>query len=136
MLQRYVVSYGLLPRQLDLRRGPDDKLRGNLEFAAVSYNLDGQTLFGQRTNIQDVIKPERYALMLESGYHMLQAIQVPTDARSVRLAVRDLSNGQMGSLEIPLPVAAEPDATILPPAATPIPATAPALTPAAAPPPN
>jgi VWFA-related protein len=133
MLQRYVVSYGLLPRQLDLRRGPDDKLRGNLEFAAVSYNLDGQTLFGQRTNIQDVIKPERYALMLESGYHMLQAIQVPTDARSVRLAVRDLSNGQMGSLEIPLPVAAEPDATILPPATTPIPATAPALTPAAAP---
>jgi hypothetical protein len=52
MLQRYVVSYGLLPRQLDLRRGPDDKLRGNLEFAAVSYNVDGQTLFGQRTNIQ------------------------------------------------------------------------------------
>jgi VWFA-related protein len=136
MLQKYVVSYGLLPRQLDLRRGPDDKLRGNLEFAAVSYNVDGQTLFGQRTNIQDVIKPERYALMLESGYHMLQAIQVPTDARSVRLAVRDLSNGQMGSLEIPLPVAAEPDATILPPATTPIPATAPALTPAAAPAPN
>jgi hypothetical protein len=71
--------------------------------------------------------------MLESGYHMLQAIQVPTDARSVRLAVRDLSNGQMGSLEIPLPVAAEPDATILPPATTPIPATPPASTPAAPP---
>jgi VWFA-related protein len=128
MLQQYVVSYGLLPRQLDLRRGPDDKLRGNLEFAAVSFNADGQTLDGQHTRIQDVITPERYAFMLESGYHMLQAIQVPTDARSIRLAVRDLSNGQMGSLEIPLPIAPEPNATVLPPDARP------AATPSAKPP--
>lgn len=110
-LQQYVVSYGLLPRQLDLRRRPDGKLRGNFEFLAVSFNADGQTLYGQRTNIQDVITPERYALMLESGYHMLQAIQVPIDARSIRLAVRDLSNGQMGSLEISLPLAVETNAT-------------------------
>jgi VWFA-related protein len=107
MLQQYVINYGLLPRQLDLRRGPDDKMRGNLEFAAASFNADGQLLSGDRTNIQDVIAPERYAFMLQSGYHMLQSISVPTDARSIRLAVRDLSNGQIGSLEIPLPVVAE-----------------------------
>ncbi len=137
MLQQYVVSYGLVPRQLDLRRGADDKLRGNLEFAAVSFNADGQTLDGQRTQIQDVITPERYAFMLESGYHMLQAIQVPTDARSVRLAVRDLSNGRMGSLEIPLPVAPEPHATILPAGVSPAPVSAPPpAVPAAATPPK
>jgi VWFA-related protein len=136
MLQQYVVSYGLLPRQLDLRRGPDDKLRGDLEFAAVSFNADGQTLDGQHTQIQDVITPERYAFMLESGYHMLQAIEVPTDARFIRLAVRDLSDGQMGSLEIPLPVAPEPNAAAVPPDTSPTPVTdaVPAAKPASAPP--
>jgi hypothetical protein len=49
---------------------------------------------GQHTQIQDVITPEHYAFMLESGYHMLQAIQVPTDAHVLFERCKVLSGGR------------------------------------------
>ncbi len=112
MLQQYIVEYGLLPRQLDLPIGPDGKRRGHLEFAAVSYDDDGLSLNGERTTVEDVIEPERYAFMLDSGYHMLQSVMVPVSARSLRLGVRDVSDHRMGSMEIPLPIA--PDTATVP----------------------
>jgi hypothetical protein len=54
--------------------------------------------------VQDVIQPDRYELMLESGYHMMQKIAVPVHARSLRLAVRDVLANHLGSLEIALPL--------------------------------
>jgi VWFA-related protein len=114
MLQPYIIQYVLLPRQLDMRVGADRVRRDNLEFAAVSYNDDGLTLNGTRQQIQDVIQPERWAFMLEGGYHVPMSFLVPVQARSIRLAVRDISSGKLGSLEIALPLAPEPDATVVP----------------------
>jgi len=108
LLQQYVISYGLLPRQIDLRLSPDQTRRGTLEFAAVSYNDDGLALNGTRTRINDLITPDRYALMEQSGYHMLQSIFVPVQAHSIRLAVRDASDDHIGSLEIGLPLPPDP----------------------------
>lgn len=107
MLQRYVIQYALLPRQIAMRVGPDGSRRDNLEFAVVSYSEDGLTLDGTRTRIQDVIRPERWALMQENGYHVPMVVLAPVQAQSLRLAVRDASNNHMGSLEISLPVAPE-----------------------------
>jgi VWFA-related protein len=125
LLQRYVIQYGLIPRQLDLRLGADQARRDNLEFAAVSYNEDGLTLNGTRTQIQDVIRPDRWSMMQESGYHVPMAILVPVQARSLRLAVRDASNGHMGSLELSLPLPPEPATTAPPEAPPPAPASVP-----------
>jgi VWFA-related protein len=125
LLQRYVIQYGLIPRQLDLRLGADQARRDNLEFAAVSYNEDGLTLNGTRTRIQDVIRPDRWSMMQESGYHVPMVILVPIQARSLRLAVRDASNGHMGSLELSLPLPPEPATTAPPEAPPPAPASVP-----------
>jgi len=108
MLQRYVVEYALLPRQLNLQLGPDQARRDDLEFAAVSYNGDGLVLNGTRVQIQDVIHPERWALMQESGYHVPIKVLVPVGAHSLRLAVRDVSNNNTGSLEVSLPLPPDP----------------------------
>jgi hypothetical protein len=114
MLQPYVVQYVLLPRQLQLQLGPDQTRRDDIEFAAVSYNDDGLVLDGTRVRIQDVIRPERWALMQDGGYHVPINVLVPVQARSLRLAVRDASDNHMGSLEIGLPLAAEPAADLSP----------------------
>jgi VWFA-related protein len=108
MLQPYVVQYVLLPRQLQIQLGPDQTRHDDIEFAAVSYNDDGLVLDGTRVRIQDVIRPERWALMQEGGYHVPINVLVPVGARSLRLAVRDASDNHMGSLEIGLPLAPEP----------------------------
>lgn len=122
MLQRYVIQYALLPRQIAMRVGPDGARHDNLEFAAVSYSDDGLTLDGTRTRIQDVIRPDRWNLMQESGYHIPMAILTPVKAQSLRLAVRDASNNHIGSLEISLPVAPEAMSPSLIPTVRPAPA--------------
>ena len=106
LMQSYVVSYGLIPRQLELSLGEDQARRGSLEFAIESYDVDGSRLNGVRTQVQDVIQPERYQIMLTSGYHMMQKIAVPVQASFLRMAVRDVKADHLGSLEIALPLKA------------------------------
>jgi VWFA-related protein len=119
MLQRYVIQYILLPRQLDVIEAADGSRHDNLEFAAISYNDDGLTLNGLRTRLQDVIQPERWAEMQQSGYHVPMAILIPVQARSLRLAVRDMSSSHMGSIELPLPLAKEDPLPVVAPVAKP-----------------
>jgi len=119
MLQPYMIQYVLLPRQLELKLGADSARRDNLEFAAISYNEDGLTLNGTREHVEDVIRPERWVMMLEGGYHIPMQFLAPVQARSMRLAVRDLGSGKIGSLEVPLPLAAEPDASLTSTGSTP-----------------
>jgi hypothetical protein len=108
MMQRYLISYGVLLRQLELSLGPDGVRRGNLEFAVISYDEDGKKLNGIRTGIQDAIQPDRYLRMQNEGYRLLQVIDVPVQAVSLRLAVRDISTNHMGSLELRLPLMQTP----------------------------
>ena len=118
LMQRYVIEYGLLLRQLNLTTTADGVHHGNLEFAVVSFDSDGNTLNGVQSQVQDSIPPARYERLQGGGYEVVQTVAVPARATYLRLAVRDVSTGHMGSLEIRLPLA-----TPLP--AAPTPATAP-----------
>ncbi len=109
MMQAYVAEYALLPRQLALRAGEDQKRRDDLEFAAASFNDDGLLVSGTRTEIHDVVDQNRWEQILAGGaYHVPLAIQVPVQTRSLRLAVLDHGTGRVGSLELRLPLAPEP----------------------------
>lgn len=103
-MQRYLIEYGLLLRQLQLTLSADGTHRGNLQFAVMSYDSDGKALNGIRSSIQDSIPTDRYQRLMESGYPVIQTVAVPVQAVSLRLAVRDVGTNRMGSLEIPLPV--------------------------------
>ncbi len=107
VLQGYLVTYGLLARQLDLMLGRDGMRRGSLEFAVMAFDDDGNTIDGVHTKIQDVIKPERYADMQAEGYQFLQRVALPTRAASMRIGVRDVTTGKIGSMELRLPLVPE-----------------------------
>jgi hypothetical protein len=51
MMQRYIITYGLLTRQLEMPTTPDGVHHANLEFAAVSYDNDGLKLNGIRSTV-------------------------------------------------------------------------------------
>ena len=118
MMQRYVIEYGLLLRQLQLAVGDDGLRRGDLELAVMSYDGDGNALNGIRSQVHEAMPPERYERLLKGAYQVLQTVAVPTQAEFLRLGVRDSNANHMGSIEVQLPLAAVP-ATAAPAAPAP-----------------
>lgn len=108
MMQRYVIEYGLLLRQLQVTAGNDGTQNTDLDFAVVSFDGDGNTLDGVRSEIRDEMPPERYERLLKSAYQVVQTVAVPVQTAFLRMAVRDVGNNQMGSIEIQLPLAPAP----------------------------
>jgi len=108
MMQHYLVSYALLGRQLELPVGEDGARHGNLEFAAMAFDDDGDTMDGIRTKVQDAIKPERYEQIQKGAYELVQRIDIPLGAAALRLGVRDAQTGRLGSMELRLPLALTP----------------------------
>ncbi len=105
-LQGYLLEFALLARQLSMQVGSDQAHRDHLEFAVLSFDADGDTLSGTRTELQDVIHPDRWQEIQQSGgYHVPLGVEVPLQARFLRLAIRDLGSGRIGSLELSLPLA-------------------------------
>ena len=104
MMQRYIITYGLLTRQLEMPTTPDGVHHANLEFAAVSYDSDGLKLNGIRSKVQDAIPPDRYARSQSDGYQVVQTVAVPVQAASLRLGIRDAATNHMGSIEVHLPL--------------------------------
>ncbi len=112
MMQRYVIGYALLLRQVQAVLGSDGTRNVNLDFAAMAFDGDGNPLKGIRSRVHDTILPERYERLLKSGYTLVQTAAVPVQAAFLRMAVRDLGNNQMGSIEIQLPLSATQSVTV------------------------
>jgi hypothetical protein len=104
LMQSYVITYGLLARQLDLHAEPSGAHKASLELGVLSYDQDGHKLNGIDTRIEDNIPANRYKLIPEEGYHLYQTVVIPVTASTVRLAVRDTAANRVGSLEVPLPL--------------------------------
>ncbi|MEO6816746.1 MAG: VWA domain-containing protein [Edaphobacter sp.] len=105
MMQHYLVSYALLGRQLELTSEADGMRHGDLEFAVMVFDDDGNTIDGIRTKVQDVINPKRYEQIWSGAYQLLQRIEIPLTAASMRIGVRDRGTGHIGSMELRLPLA-------------------------------
>ncbi len=106
-LHRTVVDLLVDPRGLDLAPAADGTRIGNVEFILVAY--DGE---GKRVNYVDrplpfALNPEQYARIRASGFPLRMELDLPAGNFSLRLAVYDLTSGHIGSLEVPLTVAAK-----------------------------
>jgi VWFA-related protein len=108
MMQRYVIEYGLIAKQLDMPVGPNGLHRSSFEFGIVSYDADGNKLNGLDSKIDDTIPAIRFAHLQDTGYRVVQTVAVPVDTTSLRLAVRDVLANRVGSIEVNLPLASAP----------------------------
>jgi VWFA-related protein len=108
MMQSYLITYGLLPRQLKMEVQTDGAHKALLEMGVLSYDQDGRKLNGSDSRIEDDIPAQRFALLQDEGYHLYQTVAIPVTAAAVRVAVRDTTDNRIGSLEIPLPLAKTP----------------------------
>jgi hypothetical protein len=105
MMQQYLISYGLIARQLEMTVDASGAYQASIELGLISYDEDGRKLNGVDTHIDDTIPAARYVKLMSDGYHVVQSVAVPVSAASIRVAVRDVRGNRVGSLEVRLPLA-------------------------------
>jgi VWFA-related protein len=96
VLQSYLIEYQIIARI------------PNLEVAAGVYDDDGSLLNGdvEEASSTNPTAPDPQAKF--AYFRVQQKIDVPANAVSLRVGVRDLSTDRMGTMEISLPLAPEP----------------------------
>ena len=104
-LQTYLIDYTVVGRQ------------PNLEVAAAVYDSDSVMLNGDVEEATAAATPGGAGA--DSYFRIQQRIDVPTTAKTMRLAVRDTNTDRIGALEISLPLQPESTQASLPAGSTP-----------------
>ena len=110
-VQRYVVDYRVLDPQLK-ERATRTGQQATLEFTVAAFDSEGHTLNGivndgvAETSTQaGNNKPDENKTGL---FRVRQSLDVPVKAVWIRVGVRDRLTDRIGTLEVQLPLAAEP----------------------------
>lgn len=73
----------------------------------MGYDADGKRLNFVDRGLAISMKPDLYAKRLQTGMPLRTAIDLPKGEVFLRIAVRDVTAEKIGSLEVPLRVAAK-----------------------------
>jgi hypothetical protein len=97
-LRPYTIDYLVLDQTAPLRAGQQ-----MLEFAACAYNSDGKMLNGRSNYAMrpSAKNPQQQGQPLFRGK---QELDVPTTAKWLRVAVRDVATDRIGTIEVKLPL--------------------------------
>jgi len=106
-LHRTVVDLLVDPRGLNFATTADGSRQVNVEFVLLAYDGDGKRVNYVDRTMPLSIPAEQYARIRASGFPLRMELDLPAGNFSLRLAVYDLSTGHLGSLEVPLAVAAK-----------------------------
>ena len=106
-LHRTVVDLLLDPRGLDFATAQDGTRIGNVEFVLVAYDGDGKRVNFVDRKVPLGLDAEHYARVRASGFPVRMELDLPAGNFSLRIAVYDLNSGHIGSMEVPLAVAAK-----------------------------
>jgi VWFA-related protein len=106
-LHRTVVDLLVDPRGLDFATAQDGTRLDNVEFVLVAYDSDGKRVNYVDRPVPLGLDAEHYARVRASGFPVRMEVDLPAGNFSLRIAVCDLSSGHIGSMEVPLAVAAK-----------------------------
>jgi hypothetical protein len=103
-VQKYLIDYRVLDPQLKGQEIGSGR-QASLEFTAAAFDADGNMLNGMVNDAVGQASTEPGAN--KSGLFLVrQSLEVPVSAVAIRVGVRDRSSDRMGTLEVPLPLAA------------------------------
>jgi len=106
-LHRTVVDLLVDPRGLDFATAQDGTRLDNVEFVLVAYDSDGKRVNYVDRPVPLGLDAEHYARVRASGFPVRMELDLPAGNFSLRIAVCDLNSGHIGSMEVPLTVAAK-----------------------------
>lgn len=89
---------------------PDGIYHDVINFMATAFDEEGALVASQISQVAADLKPETFRDIQLGGVRVHQEIDVPLKSVALRLGVEDVADSHIGTLEIPLPVQAPPDA--------------------------
>jgi VWFA-related protein len=104
-LKRYSIDFLADMHRVSADLAEDGRRYSTLEFIAIAYDADGKMLNYSDRTFKRVIGPAKYGEFLQAGWPMHQELDLPAGDIYLRLGVRDITTGWLGSLEIPVKVA-------------------------------
>jgi hypothetical protein len=108
-VQRYSIDHAVNFGDLRFSPGADGKYHDVVNFMVTAFDENGKLMASQVSQTVADLKPEVLKDIMAGGLRMHQEIDVPVKGVAMRLGVEDVSNSHIGTLEIPLPVAAPPE---------------------------
>jgi hypothetical protein len=77
-----------------------------MRFGLAAYTQDSELLNGTEISVRNALPAAQYQKIVSEGYHASMVFAVPEEAVSLRIAVRDEIGNRIGTMEVPLPIAA------------------------------
>ena len=109
-MQIYSIDYAVTPADLRFNPMPDGTYHDVINFMATAFDEEGALVASQISQVAADLKPETFRDIQLGGVRVHQEIDVPLKSIALRLGVEDVADSHIGTLEIPLPVKAPPDA--------------------------
>ena len=109
-MQLYSIDYAVTPADLRFNPMPDGTYHDVINFMATAFDGEGALVASQISQVAADLKPETFRDIQLGGVRVHQEIDVPVKSVALRLGVEDVADSHIGTLEIPLPVKAPPDA--------------------------
>jgi len=103
----YVVDLSVDPRGIAFSDAADGGHDAKIEFLLVGYDKEGNRVNYQDQPMQITLKPKQFENIMANGLSARMFIDLPAGPCFLRIAVQDLNAGRVGSLEVPLQVAAK-----------------------------
>jgi VWFA-related protein len=101
--REYRIHYSVNPGPMRFMPDVDGNYHGSVEFVAVVYDDQGGVVNSKMTGAQIDVDQASYAEMMRGGMGSDQTIAIPAKGNFfLRVGVRDLSGGLVGSVEIPV----------------------------------
>ena len=104
-LKRYAIDFLADMHRVNADLAEDGRRYSTLEFIAIAYDADGKMLNYSDRTFKRSIGPAKYGEFMQAGWPMHQELDLPAGDIYLRLGVRDITTGWLGSLEIPVKVA-------------------------------
>lgn len=110
--QRYLVDFSVDPHGLEWSAVQRNVAHAEFEVAMVAWDANGKRVNYTDHGFGISLNPQQSALVLKTGLPIHQEIDLPAGQIYLHIAVHDLRNGRIGSLEVPLVVERNPQNSV------------------------
>jgi hypothetical protein len=101
-VRRLVIDYSVDPHNVVWKRLPDGREQSELEVVQALYNMEGKRVNSTDAGLDVTLTAVQVAQDMRNGVRVRQEIDVPGEDVVLRVGVRDVTSGRIGTVEIPL----------------------------------